>query len=37
MLPLVTRPGSLGLLLVAAACFVWPFWREWRKGSATRK
>ncbi len=30
MWPLVTRPGSLALLLVAAACFVWPFWREWR-------
>jgi putative tricarboxylic transport membrane protein len=30
MLPLVTRPVSLLLLLVAVACFVWPFWREWR-------
>jgi len=35
--PLVTRPGSLGLLLVAAACFVWPFWREWRVRSSARK
>jgi putative tricarboxylic transport membrane protein len=30
MWPLVTRPGSLALLLVATVCFIWPFWREWR-------
>jgi putative tricarboxylic transport membrane protein len=36
MWPLVTRPGSLGLLLVAAVCFVWPFWREWRARRARR-
>jgi putative tricarboxylic transport membrane protein len=30
MLPLVTRPVSLLLLLISVACFVWPFWREWR-------
>lgn len=29
--PLVTRPISLLLLLVSVACFVWPFWREWRQ------
>jgi len=37
MWPLVTRPGSLGLLLVAAVCFVWPFWREWRARRRTAK
>jgi putative tricarboxylic transport membrane protein len=30
MLPLFTRPGSLSLLAIAAICFAWPFWREWR-------
>jgi putative tricarboxylic transport membrane protein len=28
--PLVTRPISLALLLVAAATFAWPLWRDWR-------
>jgi len=29
--PLVTRPASLALLLVALATFVWPLWRDWRR------
>jgi putative tricarboxylic transport membrane protein len=28
--PLFTRPGSLALLAVAAICFLWPFYKEWR-------
>lgn len=37
MWPLVTRPGSLALLLVAVVCFLWPLWRAWRAKDNFRK
>jgi putative tricarboxylic transport membrane protein len=30
-MPLVERPIALTVLLISAALFVWPFYREWRK------
>jgi putative tricarboxylic transport membrane protein len=30
-MPLIERPIALTVLLISAALFVWPFYREWRK------
>jgi putative tricarboxylic transport membrane protein len=30
--PFIERPIACGMLVIAAVLFVWPFWREWRKG-----
>jgi putative tricarboxylic transport membrane protein len=30
-MPLIERPIALTVLLIAAALFVWPFYREWRR------
>jgi putative tricarboxylic transport membrane protein len=32
-MPLIERPIALTVLLISAALFVWPFYREWRKHS----
>jgi putative tricarboxylic transport membrane protein len=35
--PLVTRPLSLGFLLASLLLLTWPFYRQWREASASRK
>jgi putative tricarboxylic transport membrane protein len=36
-MPLVERPIALTVLLISAALFVWPFYREWRKRFALKE